>query len=163
MTTHQISTDIERGITLRESVKVAQAELKQIEKRLEQAGLSGTQIPLQESDREGRQFLAKCESLNLVIPVIFESDQIMASVQPGTEVFRDLKDSAKGFFSKFWQPISKYDRLQKDGQAYRKAARETLGSDAPLFISKSLQRDKSGIPKSRTIIAWENSKSLDLV
>jgi len=162
MTPQQISQDIERGLELRASIKSSTAELKSIEKRLEQAGLEGEQIPLQEADREGRQFLARSPKLGVIVPVVFESDQVIASIQPDTDVFRELERHSCGHFSKFWQPVSKFDRVQKDGQTYRKAAREIIGPGAPQFIAASLQRDKNGIPKSRTIIAWENAKPLDL-
>jgi hypothetical protein len=163
MTPQQISSDIERGLELRNTIKTAQAELKSIEKRLEQAGLEGQQIPLQEADREGRQFLARSPKLGLIVPVVFESDQIIASIQPDTATHEALSIIAGVHFGKFWQPVSKLDRIQKDGQAYRKTAREILGELAPGFIAASLQRDKAGIPKSRTIIAWENTKQLDQV
>lgn len=163
MTPTQISTDIERGLELRSTIKTAQVELKAIEKRLEQAGLEGDQIPLQEADREGRQYLARSTKLGVIVPVVFESDQIIASIQPGTEIFGELEFKSAGYFPKFWQPVTKYDRVQKDGQTYRKAARELLGPMAPDFISTSLQRDKNGIPKSRTIIAWDNAKPIDQV
>lgn len=163
MTPQQISSDIERGLDLRATIKTAQTELKSIEKRLEQAGLEGEQIPLQEADREGRQFLARSPKLGLVVPVVFESDQIVASIQPGTEIFVELEYKALGSFSSFWQSVTKFDRVQKDGQSYRKAARELLGPMAPDFIAASLQRDKAGIPKSRTLIAWENAKQIDQV
>lgn len=162
MTPQQISQDIERGIDLRTQIKAAQTELKSIEKRLEQAGLEGEQIPLQEADREGRQFLARSPKLGLIVPVVFESDQIVASLQPDTATHEALSIIAGVHFGKFWQPVTKLDRVQKDGQTYRKTARELLGPVAPSFIAASLQRDKAGIPKSRTIIAWENAKSIDL-
>lgn len=163
MTATQISSDIERGIELRITIKTAQAELKSIEKRLEEAGLEGEQVPLQEADREGRQFLARSPKLGLIIPVVFESDQIIASFQPGTPIHDDLTAHSIGQLSRFFAASSKFDRIQKDGQTYRKAAREILGSTAPAFIAASLQRDKAGIPKSRTIIAWENAKRIDQV
>lgn len=163
MTPQQISSDIERGLELRNTIKTAQAELKSIEKRLEQAGLEGQQIPLQEADREGRQFLARSPKLGVVVPVVFESDQIIASIQTDSATHEALSIIAGVHFGKFWQPVSKLDRIQKDGQAYRKTAREILGELAPGFIAASLQRDKAGIPKSRTIIAWENTKQLDQV
>lgn len=163
MTPTQISTDIERGIDLRNSIKTAQAELKAIEKRLEQAGLEGEQIPLQEADREGRQFLARSPKLGVIVPVVFESDQIVASIQPDTALFEALSIISGIHFGKFWSPVTKLERVQKDGQSYRKEAREILGPIAPSFIAASLQRDKAGIPKSRTIIAWENAKQIDQV
>ena len=163
MTPQQISSDIERGLDLRSTIKTAQAELKAIEKRLEQAGLEGEQIPLQEADREGRQFLARSPKLGVIVPVVFESDQIVASIQPDTALFEALSIISGIHFGKFWSPVTKLDRVQKDGQSYRKEAREILGPIAPAFIAASLQRDKAGIPKSRTIIAWENSKRIDHV
>lgn len=163
MTSQQISSDIERGLELRNSIKTAQAELKAIEKRLEQAGLDGEQIPLQEADREGRQFLARSPKLGLIVPVVFESDQIVASFQSDTEIYNELTQHAGHHFSKFWNDTRKFERVQKDGQAYRKTARELLGEHAPYFVAASLQRDKNGIPKSRTIIGWDNAKPLDQV
>lgn len=163
MTPQQISQDIERGIDLRVSIKAQQAELKAIEKRLEQAGLEGDQIPLQEADREGRQFLARCPRRNVVVPVVFESDQIIASLQPDTATYEALSIIAGIHFGSFWQPVSSLARIQKDGQSYRATAREMLGAVAPSFIAASLQRDKAGIPKSRTLIAWENAKPMDQV
>lgn len=163
MTPQQISQDIERGIELRNTIKTALAELKGIEKRLEQAGLEGDQIPLQEADREGRQFLARSPKLGVVVPVVFESDQIIGSFQPGTETHEVLVSIAGDKLAKFWTEIRRFDRVQKDGQAYRKAARAILETSAPEFIAHSLQRDKGGIPKSRTIIAWDHVKPLDQV
>ena len=163
MTPAQISQDIERGLELRATIKAHQTELKTIEKRLESAGLEGEQIPLQEADREGRQFLARSPKLGLIVPVVFESDQIIASLQPFTSTYDSLVEISGSHFRDFWQPVSSLARIQKDGQSYRQTARELLGSTAPVFISASLQRDKSGIPKNRTIIAWDNAKPIDQI
>jgi|GEM_PF-1314307 len=163
MTPSQISQDIERGIELRAMIKSSTAELKAIEKRLEQAGLEGDQVPLQEADREGRQFLARSPKLGVCVPVIFESDQIVASFNPDSDTHRILESFALGRLDKFFAYNPKFERVQKDGQLYRKLARELLGSTAPAFINASLQRDKAGIPKSRTIIGWDNAKPIDLV
>lgn len=163
MTPQQISADVARGLELREQIKTAQAELKSIEKRLEAAGLEGDQIPLQEADREGRQFLARSAKAGVVVPVVFESDQIIASVVVGTELHTTLTRMAGENLPKFFAASNKLDRIQKDGQAFRKIARETFEFEAPAFINACLQRDKAGIPKSRTIIAWDNVKPLDQV
>ena len=166
MTATQISTDIERGIELRATIKRSTKELKAIEKRLEQAGLEGDQIPLQEADREGRQFLARSPKLNLVVPVVFESDQVIASFRQGS-VFETLVseycDKEEIRLHDFFVPETTYKRLAKDGRDFRKTARSILGSKAPDFVAKFLQRDKNHIPKSRTIIAWDNSKPIDQV
>jgi hypothetical protein len=163
MTPTQISTDIERGLELRDSIKSAQAELKTIEKRLETAGLEGEQIPLQEADREGRQFLARSPKLGLIVPVIFESDQVVASFAPLTDMHASLVAIGNGHFTEFFRETRKFERIQKDGQDFRKQARLLLAERAPAFISAALQRDKAGIPKSRTLIAWDNAKPIDQV
>jgi len=163
MTPQQISQDVERGLELRSTIKANQAELKAIEKRLEQAGLKGVQIPLQEADREGRQFLARSPKLGLVVPVVFESDQIIASVQSGTELHRTMIYVVGDNLPQFFAASTKLDRVQKDGQMFRQAARAVLASEAPKFVSLCLQRDKAGIPKSRTVIGWENAKPMDHV
>lgn len=160
MTATQISADVERGLELRETIKSAQAELKTIEKRLEAAGLEGEQVPLQDADREGRQFLARSPKLGLIVPVIFESDQIVASFAPHTDIHASLTAIANGHLPEFFRETRKYERIQKDGQNFRKAACQILAERAPAFISAALQRDKSGIPKSRTLIAWDNAKTI---
>lgn len=161
MTPQQISADIARGLELRETIKSHQAELKTIEKRLEQAGLEGEQIPLQEQDREGRQYLARSPKAGVIVPVIFESDQIVASIQTGSDIHTTLQQIAGDHLPQFFAASTKLDRIPKDGQAFRQLAREILATQAPALISAALQRDKAGIPKSRTIIAWENVKPLE--
>lgn len=166
MTPQQISTDIERGLELRDTIKAALVELKTIEKRLEAAGLEGEQIPLQEADREGRQFLARSPKLGLIVPIVFESDQIIASFRKNSA----LDDSLQAFcdcreirLHDFYVPETTYSRLAKDGQEFRKTARQMLGPIAPDFIAQCVQRDKAGIGRSRTIIAWDNAKPIDQV
>jgi hypothetical protein len=166
MTPQQISTDIIRGIQLRNQIKAYQTELKAVEKRLEQAGLEGEQIPLQEADREGRQFLARSPQANLIVPVVFESDQIVASYRLGSDMDKAVDQFVVEHnvnLGEFYQPVTSFVRIPKDGQAFRKTARAQLGTLAPEFLSRCLQRDKDGIPRSRTIIAWDNAKPIDQV
>jgi hypothetical protein len=164
MTPQQISSDVSRGLVIRDQIKTWQAELRAIEKRLEQAGLEGDQIPLQEPDREGRQFLARSPGSGVVVPVVFESDQIVASFQSESVLGANIIqfcELRKIDLSPFYQKVSGYARVPKDGQQFRKIARERLDILAPDFLAHCLQRDKDGIPKSRTIIAWDNVKPLD--
>jgi hypothetical protein len=159
MTKTQIAADVQRGLQLRQEIKARQAELKAIEKRLEQAGLEGEQIPLQEEDREGRQFLAR--GGDAVVPVVFESDQLIASFRLGSETEARLEEFAAEHpveLARFYEAETTYSRVPKDGLAFRKLARDLLGVAAPRFISLCIQRDKSGAPKSRTVIAWDNAK-----
>lgn len=159
MTKTQIAADVARGLELRAEIKIKTAELKAIEKRLEQAGLDGEQIPLQEQDREGRQFLARGEKA--VVSVVFESDQLIASFRLGSETEAKLEAFAavRGLdLDLFYAAETTYSRVPKDGLAFRKLARDILGIQAPEFIALCIQRDKSGAPKSRTVISWDNVK-----
>jgi hypothetical protein len=158
MTLTQIAADVARGLEIKKQQKALANELKAIEKRLEQAGLEGDQIPLQEEDREGRQFLAA--SADRIVPVVFESDQIIASFKPDSEIHKAISSLAGQHFPAFYSDSRSFDRLPKDGQTFRRAAREILGTAAPAFISACLQRDKGGIPKSRTVIAWDNARDV---
>ena len=159
MTAAQIAADVEKGLQLRAEIKAKQAELKAIEKRLEQAGLEGDQIPLQDEDREGRQFLARSGSA--IVPVVFESDQLIASFAFDSAKAGELHKFAEDNDFKidpFYAPEMSFHRVQKDGLAFRKLAREKLGITAPEFLALCIQRDKTGVPKSRTVIAWDNAK-----
>lgn len=161
MTPQQISQDIELCIEQRRIVKDANVKIKAAEKRLEQAGLEGDQIPLQEPDREGRQFLARCPKLGIVVPVIFESDQIIASIEKDTVAHHSISQAAGPRFPDFFALSTKYARVHKEGLEFRRHARKVFESAAPDFISLCIQRDKDGIPKSRTIIAWDNARPID--
>ena len=160
MTPTQISADIARGLELRTTIKANTTELKAIEKRLEAAGLEGEQIPLQEAEREGRQFLARCPALGLVIPVVFESDQIVASFLPDSPTHGALLGLAGAELPRFFIQPAKYERVPKDGLEFRKLARACFAERAPEFIAASLLRDKAGIPKSKTVIAWDDARQL---
>ena len=161
MTPQQISQDVATAIEQRSIIKTAQVILKACEKRLELAGLEGDQIPLQEADREGRQYLARCPQLNLIVPVVFESDQVIASLQSGSDLHQHLVTISGDHFPLFFAASGKLDRVQKDGQEFRQKARAAFGLGAPEFVALCLQRDKAGIPKSRTIIAWDNARKID--
>lgn len=158
MTASQIAHDVARGLEIKKQQKALAAELKAIENRLEQAGLEGDQIPLQEEDREGRQFLAASE--DRIVPVIFESDQIIASFKPDSEIHKTIAERAGIQLPAFYSDSRSFNRVPKDGQSFRRAAREILGTAAPAFINACLQRDKGGIPKNRTVIAWDNARDV---
>ena len=78
-------------------------ELDAIESRLEAAGLEGHQIPLQEADREGKQFLAR--GREKVVPVRFESDQIIASFLPESLTHQAVLDIVGDKMNKFFKDV----------------------------------------------------------
>ena len=54
-----VRADVDRGLAIRDEVEKLGAELKAINKRLQQAALAGEQVDLNDADREGlRQMLS---------------------------------------------------------------------------------------------------------
>lgn len=158
MTPEQITADVDRGLAISEQIKDLQWELKIIEKRLTQAALEGVTEPLQDQDREGRQFIAAGSTAKL--PVIIESDQIIASYAPETEISKALNTLCGAERENLYRACTKYERVPKDGKAFRDAAFAHFGADlGAKIISASIQRDKNGIPRSRIIIPWDRAKS----
>jgi hypothetical protein len=166
MTPQQIAADVARGIQIKDQIKALIIELEAIETRLEQAGLIGEQVPLQDADREGKQYLAK--GTDRVVPIRFESDLIAGSFKPDSEmhkaVLAALGEEHKAKLSKFFKDTRSFERVPKDGKAFRKLARELLPSVTfAALVKASTSTNKDGIAKSKTVIAWDDAKPLDQV
>lgn len=162
MTPEQIAADIERGIVIKAEIARLTAELKQIEERLEAAGLKGDQVPLQNANLEGKQYLAK--SPKHCLPVRFESDLVAGSFAPDSIMHKEVLAITGEHFSKFFKRTVVFKRIQKDGEGFRKKARAILLPEAFAKLIKAVtMRDKHGIPKSRTVVAWDDAKPLDRV
>lgn len=160
MTPQQIAADVARGLEIKAEIGRLTAELKLIESRLEAAGLEGEQIPLQDKDREGKQFLAR--GRDKIIPIRFESDQLIASFLPDTETHQAVKDIAGDKMDHLFKEVRKFDRTTKDGYTFRKLAREILDADRfARLIHACTARTKDGLAKSKTIIAWDDAKPID--
>jgi len=163
MTPQQKAVDIARGIEIRKQIAKLEDELKAIETRLEEDALKYPfdHVPLQDKDREGKQYLA--EGSDKIIPVIFESDLIAGSFLPESNMHRQvvavLGEQYSGQLPRLFKDTRAFMRVTKDGKAFRKLAREILDNDTfARLISAVTQRDKAGIPKSRTIIAWDEAR-----
>lgn len=166
MTPQQIAADIARGLEIRATMATLKAELEGIESRLEAAGLKGEQIPLQDKDREGKQYLARGASN--IVPIRFESDLIAGSFQPDSlmhkAVVAALGETNADKLPKFFKDTRSFERVPKDGQAFRKLAREILEADCfAALISASTARGKGGIAKSKTVVAWDDAKPISQV
>jgi hypothetical protein len=152
-----IRADIDRGLEIRLQIKTLEAELKKIEARLEAAGLLGPQVPLEEQDREGRQYIAAGSAHK--VSVIFSADSIISSFQENSGTHIQLRsllgDMLNVFFRRSWS-----NRF-RDGQAFRAHAREMLGPRAPQLITACLARDKEGIPRNKIVVAWHEAKPLN--
>ena len=162
MTPQQIASDIARGLEIRAEMARLKIELDAIESRLDAAGLECHQIPLQEADREGKQYLAR--GRDKVIPVRFESDQIVGSFQPDSIMHKSVAAIAGDHLAKFFKDVRKFERVPKDGNEFRKLARKLFEPDAyAKLISACTSRGKDGIPKSKTVIGWDDAKPIDQV
>jgi hypothetical protein len=163
MNAQQIVTDIARGIFIRNEIAKLKAELTAIEKRLEAAGLAGDHIPLQDKEREGKQYLALGE--DRIIPVRFESDQLISSFKPDSTLHKTIAAILGNKLSKFFKDTRVFQRVQKeDANKFRKLAREVLDpDDYAKLINACISRDKAGIAKSKTVVAWDDSKPIEQI
>jgi hypothetical protein len=159
MTTQQIAADTERGLEIKAEIAELTIELKAIEERLESAGLAGDQVPLQDENREGKQFLAR--GSKHVLPVRFESDLIMGSFEIDSPTHTVIKEICGELLPRFFKPSTKLDRVPKDGEAFRKLARQLLDPEPfAKLIRAATARDKNLIAKCRTVVAWADAKTI---
>jgi hypothetical protein len=163
MTPQQIAADVDRLIVIKTQIASLVAEAKAIESRLEKAGLEGDQIPLQDAEREGKQFLARGTSK--IIPVRFESDQLITTFKPDSDQHKTISAILGDKFATFFKDTRIFERVKKDdANKFRKFARSELLPDVyAKLISACVSKDKAGIPKSKTVIAWDEAKPIDQV
>ena len=157
MTNEQIAYDVERGLEIRAEMKKLKAELDAIEERLEQAGLEGEQIPLEDDEREGRQFIAS--SMNHCVPVRFESDLLVGQFLEDSPLHLKIAGLAGDHLGAFYKRTCQFKLVPKDGKEFRRVARALL--DPAVFASLihiCTARDKKGIAKSKTVIGWDDVK-----
>lgn len=160
MTPQQIAHDIERGRELISEIDARKAELKEIEARLKLAAQDAPHLPLECEEREGRQALLRSEAH--VLPVRFTADSLVATVDADSQLHQQLQDIAGDKLPLFYAASTKLARVPKDGVEFRRTARAHLLPEAcAALISASLQRDKSGIPRSSTVIAWDDLRPND--
>lgn len=162
MTQDQIAKDIERGIEIKSEIAKLTIELKEIEARLQKAGQDGDQIPLQDPNREGKQFLARSD--RRIIPVRFESDLLAASFDPDSAMHDEVACITGDLMPRFYKQSNKFARVPEDGEDLRILARELLAADKfALFIRAVTSRDKKGIAKSRIVVGWKDEKPITQV
>jgi hypothetical protein len=154
-----LEEDIERGFQIRVQISELQAELKQIEERIQLVAEQGKQVPLKDEDREGKKFVGRGKSAT--VPVIFESDLLIASFLPESEVHKALAKIAGDKLKLFFKPVHKFERVQEDGRDFRRIARANLEpDDFAQFIRTATAVKKGGIPKSRVFVAWKEAEPI---
>jgi hypothetical protein len=160
MTPQQIAEDIERGKEIKAEIVKLTAELKQINARLQAAAEKAEHQPLSDKDREGKQ--AILSSSLRTLPVIFEADLLIASFKPDSQKHTELVALLGDKLLLFFKDTRVFERIQEDGQKFRKFARETLPPDVFASLIKAcLDVKKDGIPKSRVVIDWDSTKPIE--
>jgi hypothetical protein len=153
-----IKSDVDRGLEIDAEIERLTAERKEIEGRLIAAALQGEQLPLNDEEREGRQFLAK--GSREFVPVVLTADLLMKSFQHASVQHIRVDGAACGKLEKFYSSKRTYHALFDNGKAFRKQADSFLGASAPAFISACLQRDKQGMPKSDIKVEWKRATEI---
>lgn len=161
MMARAIADLVDRGMEIRKQIKALEKEFKQIEEKLEKAGLEGDQVDLKDADREGRRFLAR--GSRVIVPVIFTADKLVQSFAAGSPIEQKIRAKSGGFFADFWKPVNAFETLFKDGKRFRAQARELLADGAPAFITACVSRDKFGVAKSDAKIAWDDAEEVTSV
>lgn len=157
MKTPSLEEDIARGLQIGREMERLKAELKGIEARIQAFAEIGQHEPLKEEDREGKKFVAR--GGGVILPVIFESDLLVASFKPDSETHKQLVEIAGPQLPVFFKPVNKFERVQEDGREFRRTARRTFEPDTfARFIRACLDIKKDGIPKSRIVVGWKESE-----
>lgn len=160
MTTAQIAADIERGKEIKTEIAKLTAELKLINARLQAAGEATEHIPLADADREGKQAILRGSRHSL--PIIFESDLLIASFKPDSPKHAEIQAILGEKMPQFFRDTRVFERIQDDGKAFRKFARENLPADTfAKLVQACTDRKKDGIAKSRVVVDWDASKPLE--
>lgn len=162
MTNEQITADIARGIEIKKQLTTLTAELKQIEARLESAGLRGPHVPLEEAEREGKQAILTSPIHRLAVRL--ESDILISGFQIGSTmesvVRRIIGNKA---FEALFKQVRKYERKENDGHKFRQKAKAAIQDQEKYLelIAALRSKDKDGIPKSKAVISWDNVTDLN--
>ena len=155
----QIAIDIERGKEIKTEIAKLTAELKQINARLQAAGEAADHLPLADADREGQQAILRSSRHSL--PIVFESDLLIASFKPDSPKHEEIKAILGDKLPLFFRDTRVFERIQEDGKAFRKFARENLPADTfAKLVQAATDRKKDGIAKSRVVVDWDAAKPI---
>lgn len=154
MTTKQA---VDRGLKIRAQLKALNKELEAIEAHLEQAALKGEQIPLEDEDLEGRQFLAR--GSEKIIPVVLTSDLLVKSFADQSATHKAILEITGERILAFFRPVKTFKTLIDAPKKFRSEAVGTFGQKTgTAFIDACKVRDKHGVPKSDTKIHWDRAR-----
>lgn len=148
---------VDRGAALRAEIERLQEELEECEQVLREAALAGEQVPLEDEELEGRQYLAR--GSELVVPVVITSDLLIQSFRDGSPQHVRLEALAGERLGEFFRREVVWRNLARTGKEFRLHAAAELGEKGPEFVSACVQRDKYGVPRYRVQVHWERGQS----
>jgi hypothetical protein len=151
-----VRADVDRGLEIVRKIAELEKELKDIEQRLQKAGLEagqrGEHQDLKDEERGGKRWLAR--GSGAAVPLIFTDDKLVSSFTANGAKHQTIRVAANGHLLDFYRPVNKFESKFEDGKKFRAAAAEILAERAPAFITACLATDKAGIPKSDIKILW---------
>jgi hypothetical protein len=155
---------IEEGIELDERIHALQERKKVIDEQLILAARLAPHEPLVDSGREGKRAMLQGND-GVILPVVFESDMLMRTVQVGSDEYDNLirsvddADDGRLHLYSFWRPKSILENRYKDGKKFRADARAKLAPErAEALIAASISRGANGVAKSRVVVSWEAAR-----
>ena len=149
---------VDRGLLVKAKISTLREELEEIEAKLEAIALAGEQVPLEDEERDGRQFIATGSESS--VPVVITADLLVQSFQADSREHLRIKDAAGEKLSEFYVPRTTYYVKDKDGKTFRRVAASILGDAAPAFITACTARDKNGTPKNKIVVEWDRATDL---
>jgi hypothetical protein len=153
-----IKQDVDRGLEIRVQMEKLETELKDIETRLQMAGLQhpGEHEDLKDADRDGRRWPAR--GSDRVVPVIFTADLLLGEVGAGSDRAATIRTASRGKLDFFFKHHAVLKNRFPSGKQFRNEAGRLLEDAAPNFITQCLARDRDGQPKSRIVVAWKETE-----
>ena len=152
---------IARAAEIRTKIEELKTELEPLEEIIAQAGINGPHIPLEDPEREGKQAVLKTPTHTLHVQI--QSDNLVG----GFDIDGDLEKTIRGLiipvqFNALFKVVKKYERKESDGHKFRLKAKQVITDQAVyLKVIRALRSlDKDGIPKSKTVIAWNTLATL---
>ena len=159
MSPRTVKALVDRGHQVKKKLLALADELKDINAQLQAVALEGEQIPLQDEDREGKQYIARGSSVT--VPVVITADALVQSFSKDSREHLRIADKAGDKLDQFYTLKPKYEICDENGKRFRLLAASILGDDAPAFITACKAVDKNGVPKNKIVVEWDRAEELN--
>ena len=152
---------IARVVAINAQIAALETERKPLLAIIEQAGINGPHVPLEDAEREGKQTIIQTPTHTLRVRL--ESDNLVGGFEIGSELEKAVTELiTKSQLDELFKVVKKYERKESDGHKFRMKAKKAITDQAVYlkFIKALRSLDKDGIPKSKTVIAWDTIETL---